>query len=349
MHSRNPTPAATPGALMSSRERIRRAVTFEGPDRIPTDLWELPAAKAKHGQALQAVKEEFSQDIGESGYENCSEEYRIYEGGRFTDIWGSTWQNPTPGVMGQVVEFPLDDWEHLSSFQPPFEHINKGFERVEDTIRAGDKFILAPTMTLFHRMNWLRNTADLYLDLAEGRREVFRLRDLIHEYNVRWVKQNCKFSFNAIGMGDDWGSQQSLLISPRMWREHFKPCYKELFDLAHEAGKLVFFHSDGYIVEIIEDLIEIGVDALNCQVWCMDPEELSRRFRGRLCFWGELDRQQLLPHGTPGQIRAAAQKMVDLFWTGGGGLIHQSEVGADVPLDNIRALLRAWKELRGTT
>ena len=124
---------------------------------------------------------------------------------------------------------------------------------------------------------------------------------------------------------------------------------KELCDMAHRAGKLVFFHSDGFILDIIEDLIEIGVNALNCQVWCMGAEEVSRRFKGDLCFWGELDRQRLLPHGTPEQIRAAARQMVDLFWTGQGGLIHQAEAGADVPLENIRALLEAWRDLTGTS
>ena len=106
---------------------------------------------------------------------------------------------------------------------------------------------------------------------------------------------------------------------------------------------MVFFHSDGYILEIIPDLIEAGVDALNAQVWCMGVERLAERFAGRLCFWGELDRQTLLPHGTPAEIHQAARQMMAHLARPSGGLIGQGEAGVDVPLANIEAMLSAWE------
>ncbi len=334
---------------MNSRERVRRTVTFSNPDRIPSQLWVMPAAHLRHAGALEALQEQFPGDFGDDGFEDPADEDRLYELGRCTDAWGSTWYNASRGTLGQVEEFPLDDWEQLETYRAPFHLVGRGYERVDATIRSSSHFIVARAVTLFHRMNWLRNPADLYMDLADGRPEVFRLRDLIHEFNLQQLQEILKHPYDAAMIMDDWGSQQSLLISPRMWREQFKPCYRELCDMAHRAGKLVFFHSDGFILDIIEDLIEIGVNALNCQVWCMGAEEISRRFKGRLCFWGELDRQQLLPRGTPEQVQAAARKMVDLFWTGRGGLIHQAEAGADVPLENVRVLLETWKELTGVS
>ena len=97
---------------------------------------------------------------------------------------------------------------------------------------------------------------------------------------------------------DDWGSQKSLLINPKQWRKIFKPLYKEYIDLAHQAGKKIFMHSDGYIFDIYGDLIELGLDAINSQLFIMDIEEIGKHFGGQITFWGEIDRQHLLPHGT---------------------------------------------------
>jgi uroporphyrinogen decarboxylase len=115
-----------------------------------------------------------------------------------------------------------------------------------------------------------------------------------------------------------------------------------MIDKVKNAGKLVFFHSDGYIIDIIDDLIEMGVDALNAQVWCMDLEELGNRFNGRICFWGELDRQHIMPYGTPDDIHAAAQKMKACLSNPAGGLIGQAEPGLEVSLENIEAVLKSW-------
>jgi uroporphyrinogen decarboxylase len=101
-------------------------------------------------------------------------------------------------------------------------------------------------------------------------------------------------------------------------------------------------HSDGYILDIIPDLIEIGVDALNCQVWAMGAEVLGQRFRGRITFWGELSRQTTLPNGTPAEVRAAIEEMKRHLALPEGGLIAQSEVDRLTPLANIEAVLQPW-------
>ena len=79
---------------------------------------------------------------------------------------------------------------------------------------------------------------------------------------------------------DDWGSASALLISPAMWVAYFKPLYKDYVDLAHAHGKFVLMHSDGYILAIYEHLIEIGVDAINSQLFRMPIEEIGDAFQG---------------------------------------------------------------------
>ena len=155
------------------------------------------------------------------------------------------------------------------------------FSNVDAGCAATDKYVKAgTTVRPFERMQFLRGSENLYMDLASGHAEVFRLRDLVHEFFLREIELWTKTDVDAISFMDDWGSQERLLISPEMWREIFKPLYVEYVDLIHGAGKDVFFHSDGHISAIIPDLIEIGVDALNSQLFCMDIEEIGRRYQG---------------------------------------------------------------------
>ena len=149
---------------------------------------------------------------------------------------------------------------------------------------------------------------------------------------------------DALNFMDDWGSQRALLISPRQWREIFKPLYREYVEIAHRHGKYIFMHSDGYIADIIPDLVELGVDALNSQVFCMGVEELGSRFGGKITFWGEIDRQHLLPEATPAEIVEAVRRAHAAFWRDGGA-IAQCEFGAGARPENVLQVFETWDKL----
>jgi len=132
------------------------------------------------------------------------------------------------------------------------------------------------------------------------------------------------------------------LISPVQWREIFKPLYKDYFDILKKKGKYVFFHSDGFIRSILPDLIEIGANALNCQLFCMDIEEIGRSFAGKITFWGEIDRQNLLPFGTPEEVRAGVRRVRKALDKNQGGVIAQFEWGKNDPYANAYAVFDEW-------
>ena len=104
---------------------------------------------------------------------------------------------------------------------------------------------------------------------------------MVHEFNMRNLELLCESDIDGISVSDDWGSQQNLLISPKLWREMFKPLYADYCRVTKAVGKYFFMHSDGNISSIYPDLIEIGVDALNSQLFCMDIEELARLYKGK--------------------------------------------------------------------
>jgi hypothetical protein len=270
--------------------------------------------------------------------------------GIYVDEWGCPFEAAEDGVIGEVKRPPLADWSAFAHFRPPYETIERAdwdaVNRAQKANLAGPrKFMVAGTsIRPFERMQFLRGSENLYLDLACGTRDLVRLRDMVHEFYMRelvgWVKTDC----DSVAFMDDWGSQQSLLINPGMWRELFKPMYKDYCYLIRAAGKKVFMHSDGCIDAIYPDLVEVGVDAMNSQLFTMDIEDLGRRFRGRVTFNGEIDRQWALPFGTVLDVRRAVGRVRRALDDGRGGVIAQCEWGVRTPPENVRAVYQAWTE-----
>ena len=326
---------------MTSRERVIAAIRFGQPDRIPVDLQVLPAAYMRYGKKIEELFKKYPIDFAYPKW-NPEEMDPRYRAGRYEDEWGCIWENKTEGLFGMVAKHPLEDYKMLKVFKPPVDDIKNIVKN--DSHREPDKFQMGFGADFFHRMCWLRGMDRVMVDLLDGRAELYELRDMVLEFFSRQVAAQAKTDVDGIAFADDFGSQRQLLISPELWRSFIKPVYQELFNICKKAGKFIFFHSDGYIVDIIEDLIEMGVDAINSQVWCMGLETLGDRFRGRITFWGEIDRQDMIPNGSPEDIRLAARKMKEFLAVDTGGLIGKAEVDGLTPRSNIEALLTAWNQ-----
>jgi hypothetical protein len=143
---------------------------------------------------------------------------------------------------------------------------------------------------------------------------------------------------------DDWGTQQGLLASPDVFRQIFLPMYKEYAEVARHSGKYLFMHSDGQILDIMPDLIDVGVDALNAQIFCMGIKDLGEMYRGKITYWGEIDRQHLLPHGTREDIQQAVYE-VWLHLYQNGGVIAQCEFGLEANPQNVFTVYETWDGL----
>jgi uroporphyrinogen decarboxylase len=269
-----------------------------------------------------------------------------YVVGSYADEWGCVWHVGEPGVVGEVKEPPLADWSALAHFKPPYEILEEAdFGQVNRSCAETDRFVLAwTTVRPFERMQFLRGSEALYMDLGYETAEMLQLRDMVHEFFLRELDMWVKTDVDGIEFMDDWGAQRTLLISPKQWRALFKPLYKDYCDLIHSAGKFAFFHSDGHITDIYPDLIEIGVDAVNSQLFCMDIEELGRRFRGQITFWGEICRQDILPFGTPDDVRAAVRRVRIALDDGRGGVFAQCEWGIGVSAENVATVFETWLE-----
>jgi len=249
-----------------------------------------------------------------------------------------------PGTIGEVKRPAIETWEQLSTWTPPWRLLEeRDSTYVNRLCAATDSFTIPPVSARpFERLQFLRGTENVYLDLACGEPEFDVLLGKVHEFYLEDIAAWTATDVDGVFFMDDWGTQESMLISPRMWRETFKPLYKDYVDIIHGAGKRALFHSDGFIEPIIEDLIEIGVDALNAQLFCMDIEKIGREFGGRITFWGEIDRQHVLPFGTREEVFDAVQRVRGALDHGRGGVIAQCEWGKDNELPNIAAVFEAW-------
>jgi uroporphyrinogen decarboxylase len=155
-----------------------------------------------------------------------------------------------------------------------------------------------------------------------------------------------------IQMGDDLGTQLALEISPKIYREIFKPRQRLIFEAVKKHSSLhLFLHSCGSIVEILPDLIEIGVEIINpvqTSARGMDPQRLKREFGKDLTFWGGgCDTQRVLPLASPKEIAAHVKERIDIFAPGGGFVFTQvHNIMPHVPPQNIAAMVDAVKKYR---
>jgi uroporphyrinogen decarboxylase len=333
---------------MTSRERVTRAVEFGCPDRIPIRHALLPGAVDNIGREnLARVFERFPSDFeGQSGWYEGTESSPEHQKGEWVDEWGCVWVNIHSGVHGQVKGHPLSDWKALKTYRPPDPGAGDWPEL--KTRENKEKYLIWPGggHRLFERMHFLRGYERLLIDIAERRPEVEILRDLVLDHTLKRLERQLEYDFDCISYMDDWGTQAALMIHPKDWRRIFKPAYKKIAGLAHQAGKHLLFHTDGYTMEIIDDFIEVGVDAINPQFSCMNLEELAAKCRGRICVEADIDRQYILPFGTPDEVRENVRKIVELFAAPQGGLIGKGEIGPDVPLANVEAFLETYSEWR---
>lgn len=326
---------------MTSRQRVIRALEHQPVDRIPFDNPH-PACRQFYNDVERASQFTYGKGFQKGVYGKK---------GTRLDNWGCEWQSGEDGVAGEIKHALIQDINDLGDFQPPWRVLDQAdLSGLNAQCRGTDRFVMAAWDDIsaqpFQRMQYLRGTEQLFMDMAMEEPGFFKLLSMVHSYYVRQAKMWCETPIDAIHIEDDWGTQYTTLISPDMWRKYFKPLYREYAEIAHRAGKKIVMHSDGYTFDLMEDLIEVGIDALNLQLFCMDMEEIGRRFGGRVAFWGEIDRQYLLPFGTDDEIRAGVRKVKKALLDGRDtGVVAMSFEGKDISDRALLAVYGEWMEI----
>ena len=328
---------------MKSKERVKRAIKFQGPDRIP----------------LRYAFDPERSDIVGVGYAPAKYWYGEVEG---EDEWGCVWDKlggRAVSSFGQVKIHPIKTLEDYKIYEFPDPCAPGRFDHLQEEIeKYRDKYIAASMgFHDFNRLMFLRGMENLFEDLIFNKDVVIEFLKKLVDWQIEIIKQYLKFDIDGIWFGDDWGTQKSLMIAPSLWREIFKPEYKRQFDLIHSYRKDVIFHSCGYVWDIIDDLIEIGVNAFNFNqplIFSKNGESgidrLSREFGGKVCFICPLDMQRTLIEGTYDEMLNEAKHLIKALGKFNGGFIACCDEGIDhgyIPINRIQLMGEIFEKLSG--
>jgi len=332
----------------TSRELMYQTLNFENPARAPRDLLPLPYSIYKYPGAVERIREEFPVDLT---FAPCflrtqpKIEGNMFAVGRYVDEWGSRFTNMIEGIVGQVKDPLIKDWAtDVAKVHVPREQLTLERDQVNRFCAETELFVLAGGLPRpFEQLQFLRGSANVYLDLMLRPPQMMAFLKEMHHFYCELLEVWGRTDVDALQLMDDWGSQRSLLVDPELWRELFKPMYRDYAQIAHGAGKKCFMHSDGWILPIYPDLIEVGIDAINSQIHCMGPDKLAP-FAGQITFWGEIDRQHLLPYGTNEDVDRAVREVHRHLWRS-GGCIAECEFGIGPRPDNVRQVFATWDEI----
>lgn len=317
-------------------EIVRRTIEFSGPERLPFHFL-LDAEQSD----VVFVWWNF---IGPGDYD-LQQSY---------DEFGCLWVRSDDRTMGQVKGHPLADWHALDHYRWPDPHDPDFYKGMDERfVGLEGKYVLTGiVMFLWERMWALHGFENSLVDLYLEQEKMEELADRIMEFNLGVVENLSRRYVDRIHgliFSDDWGTQESLMINPELWREFFKPRYRILFDAIRKAGWHVWMHTDGRVNDIVEDLIEVGLDVIQI----MSPnvvgiEEIGAKFRGRICFTGGCDLQDTLPLEDVEKIRGEARLILEHWAAPDGGFIaaidDEDARDLDIPEANVQVMVDALRE-----
>lgn len=338
--------------MISGKENFKRAIDFKTPEYIPTILrvdldWlhEKNEAKADKIRDLQA---QFPDDRLDEldAVKNLVEPKAENGNTHWIDEWGTGWSDDGHGAKPDSHPL-IEGYQLLENYRFPNPNLADRFHDVDRRLnQRGDRYVLASVwFSLFERLWMLRGFDNILMDPYLDELNFYRLRDRIVEYNLAIIDRWLARKIDGIFFSDDWGSQRALLIRPDDWRKLYKPSYQKLFDRVRSGGAQVWMHLCGNITAILPDLIDIGLNVLNpVQPQAMDVKLLSREFGGKVCFYGGIDVQGTMIHGSPKEVKNEVNELIDLFGKFNGGYIGGTShsIMPETPLDNVIALYEAF-------
>jgi uroporphyrinogen decarboxylase len=279
---------------------------------------------------------------------------------RYRDGWGVERIHPEHSFYFDQESFPLSGDIMISDIvnypwpDPDYPGIVQGLKNRVAWIRENTDCaaILSLPAPMVHYSQYLRGFEDWYIDLALHPKRIETLFDAVLEVVLQMTKNILKEvgqDVDVVITADDLGAQNGLQISYDHYLKFIKPRHKKYFELVHDLTPAkVLLHSCGSVVSIIDDLIELGVDALNpvqTTAAGMNPIDLKKKYKGKMAFWGAIDSQKTLPDGDIEDIKKLVEKRIEeLGENGGYVLCAVHNIQPDVPLQNILTMYRHARE-----
>lgn len=346
---------------MDQRENLLRALRREGPEWVPYSLSLCPSKEE------ELFRWAGTRDVGEFfglpyRFAEMNATLRQPDYSRYfpalphnatVDEWGVGYRK---GGMEHFFKFlhPMENFksaEEVREFPLPDvldDYRWEGFSRRVEGIKRAGLAAVYSAVQVFEPAWYLRGLENLLADMVADEPMAAACLDRITETQAGICRRVASAGVDIIIYGDDVGTQHAMMMSPKLWRKWLKPTMKAVISAAKDIKPdlIAYYHSDGVILDIIPDLIEIGVDVLNpVQPECMDPAWVKDRYGDRLSFWGTIGTQTTMPFGTPAEVQETVRERIETVGKGGGLVIAPTHIlEPEVPWANIEAFVNAVKQ-----
>ncbi|HOK10054.1 MAG TPA: uroporphyrinogen decarboxylase family protein [Candidatus Hydrogenedens sp.] len=334
--------------LSPQGENIKRMMFYDYPKWVPVQVFFLSACLTKYKTAINEIMEKHKRLFPQYDRvdENNPVEYKdFYVEGEVTDCWGCVWKNLHGGMVGKVAGHPLEHWDNFEEWKkhipnPETDGIlgPKDWDGIAKEIqKKKEQGLFSPDFALPHGFHFmlmwdLRGFENFMLDMLIGEPRLGELMEIIMQYNNYSVKKILDLGTPFLGLAEDLGIQNNLPVSKELWNRYVRPGYEITAGEAKKRSIPVYLHSDGHILPIIQDLIELGITLLNPQSRANGIQPLREHVFRKVAINLDLDRQ-LFPVAEKADIKKHIDEIFDAFYLPEGGLMLNIEINEDVPLN----------------
>ena len=345
---------------MNYRENTLRAYRFQKPDWIPVASGFPPMLVNEYGQRdLEELMR--THPILFPGFregvlapENLYLPPDLVAGHEYTDGWGCVWETKYTGMVGAVIRHPLADWSSFDGYRAPDPALHDGMRPIDwEALRkwSGDArgngdlvaFFL-PHGHTFLRIQDLRGYENFMLDMMDEEPLLDRLVEMVGDFSMALLERYIELEPDMVGIPEDLGMQSMPMISPALFRKYIKPTYLRMTRPLKERGIVVHEHSDGHILDLIDDLVDCGGDVLNMQDLVNGIDNIRSHVKGRLAVDLDIDRQSVTVTGSPKDIDDHIRECVEKLGDPAGGLSMCYQPWPPTPIENIRATFDAMEK-----
>ena len=343
---------------LSSRERVRLALSHQVTDRIPIAM----VCSGINAPADRLFDDLLRRERGVDldSYLRNNLDIRYVHPGYIgpplpanVDIWGVRRKPVNYGISSydEIEYYPLalaktpadlerDRWPNPEWFD--YEALDTSISIANED---GEHCLMISNGNIFETSWYMRGFERIFMDLIENPELVHALFERVTNFYVDHFTRLLQVADGRVDLAftaDDIGGQHGLLMSLGMWEQFIKPYHRRLNNVIHEFDVKVIYHSDGAVQKVVPGLIDMGIDVLQALQFSadgMDPHAMKASFGDRLCFEGGMSVQTTLPFGTPEQVRAEAERLIEVLGANGGYILGPSHaIQAGTPPENVLAM-----------
>ncbi len=357
---------------MTSRERILSALSHQVPDHTPTDGW-------FHPEVIQSLKSHFGTDdwpevLERLGVDRWAEigpylvprdsdhdapqtghasgaAVRWLDDRTYEDVWGARFRLGEDGRYREWRDGPLANAESADDVATAgllsIDEIRQrdDFANEVVSLKAAESFTYANLENPFRRLWNLRGYENALIDYVANYEVLDAVFDIIYPIYTEMALRAARAGVDMIRIVGDIAMQDRIIMGPDAWRRHDKPRLAKLIASvrAERPDIHIFFHSDGKLTDLMDDLIEVGFDVINpIQPECMEPSDVKRRWGDKITLHGCISIQETLPFGTTEDVQREVTQLVrDCGYNGGLVLMPSNNIQPDTPIENIIACYEA--------